>query len=40
MIAVGIDIGSVATKGVMVSGDTLWRTIVPTGWSPRMPGKV
>lgn len=39
MITVGIDIGSVATKGVMVSGDSLWRTIVPTGWSPRDAGQ-
>jgi len=38
MITIGIDIGSVATKGVIVQGDDRWQVIVPTGWSPRDAG--
>ena len=39
MISVGIDIGSVATKGVMVQGEYRWCIMVPTGWSPRDAGR-
>jgi len=39
MITIGIDIGSVATKGVIIQGDYRWSTIVPTGWSPRDAGR-
>ncbi|MCX5779697.1 MAG: acyl-CoA dehydratase activase, partial [Firmicutes bacterium] len=39
MIVIGIDIGSVAAKGIIVSSGIQQRTIVPTGWSPRDAGK-
>lgn len=40
MIAIGIDIGSVATKGIIVTdGSVRGRAITPTGWSPRDAGK-
>jgi len=35
MISIGIDIGSVATKGIVLCDGLQWRAIVPTGWSPR-----
>lgn len=35
MNAAGIDIGSVATKGVLYNGEVAACVIVPTGWSPR-----
>lgn len=35
MVVIGIDIGSVATKGVLISSGIQQKTIVPTGWSPR-----
>ena len=35
MIVIGIDIGSVAAKGIIISSGSHHRTIVPTGWSPR-----
>ncbi len=38
MIVIGIDIGSVASKGIIINGDAQQRTIVPTGWSPRDAG--
>ena len=40
MIGIGIDIGSVATKGVLIQGNIHWRAMVPTGWSPRDAGQV
>lgn len=40
MIAVGLDIGSVATKGVLINGTCKKLTIVPTGWSPREAGQL
>ncbi len=40
MITIGIDIGSVATKGVIIHGDYRWSTMVPTGWSPRDAGQL
>lgn len=39
MIGIGIDIGSVATKGVLLNGDLKHQVIVPTGWSPRDAGQ-
>lgn len=39
MIGIGVDIGSVAAKGIMIQGSKQWRAIVPTGWSPRDAGQ-
>lgn len=39
MTVIGIDIGSVATKGCIISRGKHHRTIVPTGWSPRNAGQ-
>ncbi len=38
MITIGLDIGSVATKGVLITGSKQHRIILPTGWSPREAG--
>jgi predicted CoA-substrate-specific enzyme activase len=35
MYSAGIDIGSVATKGVLYNGEVAASVIIPTGWSPR-----
>lgn len=35
MYSLGIDIGSVATKGVIYNGAIAASVIIPTGWSPR-----
>jgi len=35
MYSAGIDIGSVATKGVIYNGEVAASIIIPTGWSPR-----
>ena len=35
MYSVGIDIGSVATKGVLFNGSITGSVVIPTGWSPR-----
>jgi predicted CoA-substrate-specific enzyme activase len=35
MYSAGIDIGSVATKGVLFNGEVTASVIIPTGWSPR-----
>ncbi len=35
MAIVGIDVGSVATKAVMMDGGKIFHHIRPTGWSPR-----
>ena len=35
MYSAGIDIGSVATKGVIYNGAVAASVIIPTGWSPR-----
>jgi len=35
MYSAGIDIGSVATKGVLYNGRVAASIIIPTGWSPR-----
>lgn len=39
MIAVGIDLGSVAAKGVLLNGKDIYKTVIPTGWSPRDAGR-
>jgi predicted CoA-substrate-specific enzyme activase len=39
MIAIGIDIGSVASKGYLINHDSHYRALIPTGWSPREAGK-
>ncbi len=35
MIVIGVDIGSVATKGVLINDDQRYYLMAPTGWSPR-----
>jgi predicted CoA-substrate-specific enzyme activase len=35
MYSAGIDIGSVATKGVLYNGEVAASIVIPTGWSPR-----
>jgi (R)-2-hydroxyacyl-CoA dehydratese activating ATPase len=39
MIGIGVDIGSVATKGVIINGNAQCRVMVATGWSPREAGQ-
>lgn len=39
MISIGLDIGSVAAKGVMLAGNNKFQVVLPTGWSPREAGK-
>lgn len=39
MIAVGLDIGSLAAKGILLDGERQFRVIIPTGWSPRKAGE-
>lgn len=39
MITVGIDIGSVASKGILLNGETRYSAVLPTGWSPREAGE-
>ncbi len=39
MIGIGIDIGSVAAKGILINGNDQFRVLVPTGWSPRDAGE-
>lgn len=38
MLAVGIDIGSTATKAVLFDGEVLGSALVPTGWDPKQAG--
>ena len=40
-VSIGIDIGSVATKGVIMGDDKKihQKMIIPTGWSPKESGK-
>lgn len=40
LITIGIDIGSVATKGVLIKRESKWQTMIPTGWSPRDAGRL
>lgn len=39
MITVGMDIGSVAAKGILIKGRQSYKDIIPTGWSPRGAGE-
>ncbi len=39
MVVVGLDIGSVAAKGVILTPDKPHRALLPTGWSPRDAGE-
>ncbi len=40
MISIGIDVGSVASKGVAFNGTSIIaKEIVPTGWSPKLAGE-
>jgi predicted CoA-substrate-specific enzyme activase len=39
MITIGLDIGSVAAKGVLLKEGQLYSQMIPTGWSPRNAGK-
>ncbi|NLK53192.1 MAG: 2-hydroxyglutaryl-CoA dehydratase [Syntrophomonadaceae bacterium] len=39
MLAVGIDVGSISTKVVVLANDKMSYLIRPTGWSPREVGK-
>ncbi|RKD32301.1 acyl-CoA dehydratase activase [Thermohalobacter berrensis] len=39
MYTIGIDTGSVATKGVLFNGNIIKKVIIPTGWSPKNASK-
>lgn len=39
MYTIGIDAGSVATKGVLFQGGVVAQVIIPTGWSPQKASK-
>lgn len=39
MITLGLDIGSVAAKGVLLTQDAKWQAVIPSGWSPRDAGQ-
>lgn len=39
MLFVGIDVGSIATKAVLLDQDQVFHKTVPTGWSPREAGR-
>ncbi|MDD2586620.1 MAG: acyl-CoA dehydratase activase [Syntrophomonadaceae bacterium] len=39
MIVIGLDIGSVAAKGVMLDNYAQHQIVIPTGWSPRDAGE-
>lgn len=39
MITLGLDIGSVAAKGVLLTPNANWQVVIPTGWSPRDTGQ-
>ena len=38
MITIGLDIGSVAAKGVLLNEDKIYKQVIPTGWSPLESG--
>lgn len=38
MIAIGIDVGSTATKAVLLDNDKMYSRVKPTGWSPKQAG--
>lgn len=40
MFSIGVDSGSVATKGVLFDGEKIIKKIIiPTGWSPKSTSK-
>lgn len=39
MMAVGLDIGSMASKGILLDGKKQYNALIPTGWSPRKAGE-
>jgi len=39
VITLGLDIGSVAAKGVLLTPNANWQVVIPTGWSPRDTGQ-
>jgi predicted CoA-substrate-specific enzyme activase len=39
MITVGIEVGSITTKAVLLNGDQWQSLMLPTGWSPRDTGQ-
>ncbi|WP_425445929.1 acyl-CoA dehydratase activase [Dethiothermospora halolimnae] len=39
MYSIGIDTGSVATKGVLFNGNIVKEIVIPTGWSPKNASK-
>lgn len=39
MCFIGIDLGSVATKGVLIKDNNFYWTLVPTGWNPKEAGE-
>ena len=39
MISIGLDIGSVAAKGIMLDSARQYSLMIPTGWSPRDAGR-
>ena len=39
MFSIGIDVGSVSTKGVLFNGARWESVIMPTGWSPKQVGQ-
>ncbi|MGI5879162.1 MAG: acyl-CoA dehydratase activase [Syntrophomonadaceae bacterium] len=39
MISIGLDIGSVAAKGIMLDSSRQYSIMIPTGWSPRDAGR-
>jgi len=38
MYSIGIDIGSVGTKGILFNGEMVDEIIIPTGWNPKKAG--
>ena len=38
MIRIGIDVGSTATKVVLLDDKKMFSTVKPTGWSPKQAG--
>lgn len=38
MYSIGIDIGSVGTKGILFDGEIVDQVVMPTGWSPKETG--
>jgi len=40
MLTAGIDIGSMSTKAVIFNGQSYYKAITPTGWSPRQAAEL